>query len=125
MTARLKLLVCACAVMASQTVLADPDASRVRVCIYGSKSYSEGADLCIQKSLLMNCSLESGRPVWKVVADKELSSLCAIPSERESARPPRTRARHEARDREVPHHRPVAARMLDKCFTFQGKRFCE
>ena len=46
--------------MASQAALADPDASRVPVCIYGSKSYSEGADLCVQKSLLMNCSLESG-----------------------------------------------------------------
>ena len=48
-------------------------------CVYNSKTFSDGAHICIQRFLLMVCTIENKRPVWKLVPDKELTKYCLTP----------------------------------------------
>jgi len=92
-------------------------------CLYGSHAYSEGAFICVQKSLMLSCSAEGARLAWKVVADKDLSERCLVPTIVTAYAPaPRAQIRRVQHARP----RPVAAVSVGaKCFTFNGKRYCE
>ena len=57
------------------------DQSPLQTCLYESQSYSEGAHICVQKSLLLSCSSNNGHPAWQVVTDKDLNKLCLEPFE--------------------------------------------
>ena len=90
------------------------------VCIYQSRTYSEGAFICVQRSLMQTCTADGGNMTWKVVADREIGDRCVAPL---ASAPPRKRwaravsaARHAA-----PSAEPASA----KCFVFGGKRYCE
>ena len=48
-------------------------------CLYESKAYSDGAFICVQKSLMLNCSSDGTRATWKVVADSDLNERCVSP----------------------------------------------
>src|ERR1700731_1125449 len=48
-----------------------PNASPV--CLYESKTYSEGAFVCVQKSLMLTCTADGDRVSWKPVADKDIN----------------------------------------------------
>lgn len=91
------------------------------VCLYASKSYSEGAYLCAQRELMLVCTVEAGRATWKPVADKTIGGRCIGDIVRpEIERPRPYRRRHV-------HHISVTAppETSSKCFQFNGKRYCE
>lgn len=90
------------------------------VCLYQSKSYSEGAFICVQKSLMQTCTSEGARAVWRVVADREISDRCVAP-----ASPAEGRRRMVRRARPVHHAVAPAQPVSAKCFVFNGKRYCE
>ena len=46
------------------------------VCLYQSRSYSEGAFICVQKSLMQTCTSDGTRMVWRIVTDSELGNRC-------------------------------------------------
>lgn len=97
------------------------------LCIYDGNSFSEGAHVCAQGSLVLTCSVAGDRAVWKVVTDREISRLCVTPS-REAVGP---RWRRQVIRRAPPSVAPpedTAAPSVGgpgKCFTFNGKRYCE
>lgn len=91
-------------------------------CLYESKSYSAGAYLCVQKSLMLTCSSDDGHGVWKIVADPDLNRLCVNPVGR-TREPFRTRHRH--RPRIAKRTSGYSPQTPAKCFDFNGKRYCE
>jgi hypothetical protein len=91
------------------------------VCVYESRSYSDGALICIYRTLMLSCSSDGAKASWKPVTDQKLASVC----EASSARPrvveaPRARHRHGLR-----HPVRVNAERSAKCFVFNGKQYCE
>ena len=87
-------------------------------CLYQSRSYSEGAYICVQKSLMQTCASDGA---WRVVMDRELSDRCVAPL---TSVGPRRRIVHRARvirRAAAPQAEPASA----KCFVFNGKRYCE
>jgi len=88
-------------------------------CVYASRSYSDGAFLCVQKSIALICRSDGGRFTWTTVADKDLADRCTAPV-------PHVRPRH-VRVRTAAyrvHHRDPSISAA-KCFDFNGKRYCE
>jgi hypothetical protein len=93
------------------------------VCVYDSKSYSDGALICVNRALMLSCSLDGVRASWKPVTDTHLASVCEAPSARPrvvEAPPPRPRHRHGLR-----HPPRINASQSAKCFVFNGKQYCE
>jgi uncharacterized protein DUF1496 len=91
------------------------------VCVYQSKSYSEGAFICVQKSLMQSCTSYGGRLVWRIVADKDIGERCLVPLQSAESRKWTSRRHRVA-------HRPAAApaqQASAKCFMFNGNRYCE
>ncbi|WP_291853311.1 hypothetical protein [Bradyrhizobium sp.] len=89
------------------------------VCVYGSKSYSEGASICLRRSLMQRCRLEGGRMVWTIVAEQDVNRLCSSPAVARFHRKP-VRAISRAT---LPLAQPAAA--VAKCFQFNGRTYCE
>ncbi len=88
-------------------------------CLYESKSYSEGATICLRPSLMLSCRLEGARMVWNIVADQDTMRLCSPPPVSTSYRKsPRTRWKAAV---SLPRPAAVAA----KCFQFNGRTYCE
>ena len=92
------------------------------VCLYESKAYSEGAFVCVQKSLMLTCVADGARVLWKSVPDRDINDRCTAPT-----------VQHYSPERRfhVPRHRyvvrrthPLAANPA-KCFAFNGKEYCE
>ena len=75
------MLLAALAVVACEPAGAETDQGLppVPVCIYNSRSFSDGAHICFQKYLMMICSTDNNRPVWKIVTDKDLNRYCLNP----------------------------------------------
>jgi len=87
-------------------------------CVYASKTYSDGAFLCVQKSIALICRSDGGRFTWATVTDKDLADRCTTPEP--YVHPLRARVRAAYRIR---HRDPVIS--AAKCFEFNGKRYCE
>lgn len=90
------------------------------VCMYQSKSYSEGAFICVQKSLMQTCTSDGNRLMWRVVVDADIGNRCMTPSPSVEARKRIVRRTRVARQIVAPIQ-PNSA----KCFVFNGKRYCE
>jgi hypothetical protein len=90
------------------------------MCVYDGRSFSEGAHVCVQKSLMMKCIMNDEKPLWTLVLDKDLSNYCVTPLQRE-ATGNQTPQRHIARHSRLAT--PVTGSTA--CFTFNGKRYCE
>jgi hypothetical protein len=91
------------------------------VCIYQSKSYSDGALVCAYRTLMLTCSVDGSKASWRPVTDEKLASACETSNVRprvvEASRPHhRHGLRHAAR---------VNADRSAKCFVFNGKQYCE
>lgn len=98
--------------------LASPAHAAGPACVYQSRSYSEGAFICVQKSLMQACTSDGARLVWRIVADRDIADRCVTPL-------PAVRKRTVHRTRIA---RQVAAPTQPnsaKCFVFNGKRYCE
>ena len=92
------------------------------VCIYESRSYSDGALICVNRALMLGCSLDGGRASWKPVTDQKLAEGC----EASRARPRVVEAPRRPRHRHgVRHSVRVNADRSAKCFVFNGKQYCE
>lgn len=89
-------------------------------CVYASRSYSDGAFLCVQKSVALICRSDGGRFTWTTVTDKDLADRCTAPAAAPAARPRHTRVRTAYR---VHYRNPAIG--AAKCFDFNGKRYCE
>jgi len=92
------------------------------VCLYDSKSYSEGAYVCAQKSLMLTCSSDGTRAIWKPVGDRDINERCMAPTTLHY--PPQPRPRRHWRHVMLHRIHPVADSAA-KCFMFIGKQYCE
>lgn len=106
------------------TMLAAPVATHAQstapVCTYQSETYSDGAYVCAQRSLMQQCAVSGTSASWKIVTDRDISKLCLGPIVR------RDTSRRVAKLRI--HRRPATAAVADpnaKCFHFNGKKYCE
>jgi len=110
------------ATLASAAAAQSPPAAQASpVCVYESKSYSDGALICAHRSLMLACSTESAKAVWKPVTDRSLASVCDTAGERPRIETPsRPRRRHG-----IHHPAPIDADRSAKCFFFNGKQYCE
>lgn len=100
--------------------IASPLHAADSVCIYQSRSYSEGAFICVQKSLMQTCTSDGARPVWRIVADKDIADRCVSPLP-----PAQFRKRMVHRTRISRQAAAPAQPNSAKCFVFNGKRYCE
>jgi hypothetical protein len=114
--------ICLSGLFAAEPLRAEQASGAGPVCLYQSKSYSEGAFVCVQKSLMLNCSTDGARPTWKVVADRELSERCVAPTAFNYPPLPR---RHARRMRANRRKMEAARQASAKCFSFNGKQYCE
>ena len=110
----------ACLWTTAASAQAAPAASPV--CVYESRSYSDGALICINRALMLSCSLDGSRASWKPVNDPKLASVCEASRARSRVveATPRPRHRHGVR-----HPVKVQADRSPKCFVFNGKQYCE
>lgn len=67
---------------APQTPAAQPKPAATPTCTYSSKTYSDGAFVCVEKSLMLKCTVDDARAAWSVVADKDLGDKCRAPAAR-------------------------------------------
>jgi hypothetical protein len=91
------------------------------VCIYGSKSYTDGALICAYRSLMLTCSAEGSKATWKPVTDRSLAGACDTISEG----PPLETPSHPHRGHGIHHAVRINADRSAKCFVFNGKQYCE
>jgi hypothetical protein len=113
---------CCSGLAAAEPLRSEQKVVAAPACLYESKSYSDGAFLCVQKSLMLNCSSDGTRATWKIVADKELSERCVAPTVLNSPSVPR---RHARRTKAVRHRIHPAGEASAKCFIFNSKQYCE
>ncbi len=92
------------------------------VCLYQSRSYSEGAYVCVQKSLMQVCSADGTHATWKPVPDRDLNERCTAPMTLHH--PPEQRA-HRPRRHAMLHRVHPVAEGSAKCFMFNGRQYCE
>ena len=92
-------------------------------CLYGSKSYSNGAYICVQKSLMLTCSFDGMHASWKIVADRDISERCVTPMA--FSVPSSAPHRHVYRPRMIHHRINPGGESSAKCFAFNGKTYCE
>jgi uncharacterized protein DUF1496 len=113
------ILACSITLAASFDLSTPLHAQAARVCLYASKTYSEGASVCVGRSLMISCSAAGERMVWTTVADQDTARACAPQAGwRSYTRPVRTSFRRAA-----PAAQPVAN--AAKCFNFNGRQYCE
>ncbi len=49
-------------------------------CTYSSKTFGDGAFVCVENSLMLKCTVEDAKASWNVVADKDLGDKCRAPA---------------------------------------------
>jgi hypothetical protein len=92
------------------------------VCLYNSRSYSDGAYICVQKSLMLTCASDGAHATWKAVLDKDINERCTAPMTFDY---PAERRAHSHRRHVVLHRVHPVAEGSAKCFAFNGKQYCE
>jgi Protein of unknown function (DUF1496) len=118
---RLFSLACCAALIAATPLRAELPASGPS-CVYANRAYSDGAFICVQKSLMLSCIADGTRARWNMVADRDLSERCVAPTALSAAPGPRRHGHRPHASR--PRIAPVAAASA-KCFHFNGKQYCE
>jgi hypothetical protein len=91
-------------------------------CLYDSRSYSNGAYICVQKSLMLTCSSDGTRSTWKIVTDKDISERCVSPI---ALSVPPLLHKHAHRMHMIRHRINSGGESSPKCFSFNGKQYCE
>jgi hypothetical protein len=91
-------------------------------CLYESRSYSDGAFICVQKSLMLTCSSDGTRATWKMVANRDINERCTVPTVLSF---PPVQRRHARRTRKLRHRESAPREASAKCFSFNGKQYCE
>src|SRR5437660_1152818 len=85
--------------LGATAVLAQPATPASPVCVYESKSYTDGALICVYRTLMLSCSLDGAKASWKPVTEQKLASVCEASTARPRVveAPPRPRHRHGLR----------------------------
>jgi hypothetical protein len=91
-------------------------------CLYDSKSYSDGAYICVQKSLMLTCAFDGSHGAWKIVADRDISERCVSPIA--LSVPPMAHP-HAHRMHMIHHRTNFGGESSAKCFSFNGRQYCE
>jgi hypothetical protein len=91
-------------------------------CLYSGKLYSDGALICVQKALMLNCSSDGMHAAWKPVIDQGMQSRCLGPATSAYA-PAAPRHRHGVYAAQYRVNATIGNSA--KCFDFAGKRYCE
>jgi hypothetical protein len=91
------------------------------VCIYNSRSYSEGATVCVQKAMMQTCTSDGTKATWTTVTDEKQSSRCVTPAPRLS----KYQRRALWNRRNVAREITAGADRSPFCFVTNGQRFCE
>ena len=99
-----------------------PAATAGPVCLYESRTYSDGAYICVQKSLMLTCSSDGARASWRIVADKDLSERCEAPI---ALNVPPVLRRHARRTHVARRRAEPAQQASTKCFSFNNRQYCE
>ncbi len=90
---------------AAQTPAVQPPAPQakpaVAICTYSSRTYGDGAFVCVQKSLMLKCTVDDTKAAWSVVADKDLSDKCLAPASRGTIHQQRARWNRQNIRREI------------------------
>jgi hypothetical protein len=89
------------------------------ICVYASKTYTSGAYLCLNRSLMLSCTTDGGHPAWKAVTEPQLAGACHANEDFYVAR----RSRHVSYRRRIAS--PPVPGTSAKCFDFAGKHYCE
>jgi hypothetical protein len=97
-----------------------PDAGPV--CLYESKAYSEGAFVCVQKSLILTCTADGAHVSWKPVTEKDINDRCTAPTVQHY---PPERHHHSHRPHSVARHVYPPANNQAKCFFVNRMQHCE
>src|SRR5947209_12507500 len=79
-------VVAACFACLGVTTALAQAAPAAPACVYESRSYSDGALICVYRNLMLSCSQDAGKASWKPVTDAALAGVCAA-----SSAPPRPR----------------------------------
>jgi hypothetical protein len=108
----------------SGAALATPEerAGTGPVCLYESRAYSEGAYICVQKSLMQVCASDGTRATWKPVSERDINERCTAPM---TLRYPAGPRMHGIRRHALAHRADPAAERSAKCFMFNGRQYCE
>jgi hypothetical protein len=109
-----------CLAAASAAPGPKPDAGPV--CLYESKAYSEGAFVCVQKSLMLTCVAEGAQMSWRPAPDKDINDRCTAPAVRHVAPEPRIHPHWHRYPVRLSH--PLVENPA-KCFIFNGVQYCE
>lgn len=97
---------------AAQPPAAQPKPAAAPTCTYNSRTYGDGAFVCVEKSLMLKCTVDDARASWSVVADKDLGDKCRAPTPRGTI--------YQQRALESPEHRPGNhAAQLTRGFRFR------
>ena len=64
---------------APQAPAAQPKPAAAPTCTYSSRTYGYGAFVCVEKSLMLKCTVDDAKASWSVVADKDLGDKCRAP----------------------------------------------
>jgi hypothetical protein len=106
----------------SALAASEANAGAATACLYESRAYSEGAYICVQKSLMQVCASDGVRATWKPVADQNINDRCTAPIALNHPVEHRSRGygRHAIFHRISPPGENSA-----KCFLFNGKQYCE
>jgi len=95
-------------------------------CLYESKSFSDGALLCVQKSLMLKCSADGANASWNTVVDNDLTARCQTSTAFVGSPAPRHSAgRHFLYRHALLHQHEPAHQIAAKCFSFNGRSYCE
>lgn len=93
------------------------------LCVFNDSSYSEGARICAEPGLMLGCNINGDRAVWSVVT--ETGGVCSSSSTSSSRRGSGRMMHHRMARRAQPDSSDAPSPDGAKCFTFNGKRFCE
>jgi hypothetical protein len=99
-------------------------------CMYNGRPYSEGAVICIQRSVMQSCTFDGTHAVWRTLTDTGLGDRCLGPATTAYAPQRHLHRRHVAQYQASPiavSTRLVGTRLGSggRCFDFAGKRYCE
>jgi len=116
------LIVVGASSLAAASAAADPRPDAGAVCLYGSKAYSEGAFVCVQKSLMLTCVAEGAHLSWKAAPDKDINDRCTASTVQRVAQQPRIHPHWHRYPVRLGH--PLVE-IPAKCFIFNGVQYCE
>ena len=106
----------------SETAALEQKPAAAPACLYKSRTYSDGAFVCVQKSLMLKCSADGAQATWSQVEDKDLAGRCTGPRARSATQAQKLAQWHR---RNIRREITPPTDTSPRCFNFNGNRYCE